>query len=82
MRGQIALVREQGQDFAILAVKPNVIHDPQARNDLLQFCISQFGVRGALLAEDGRTWGPPDIINWLRNVPAGALPWRDFTIDN
>lgn len=82
MRGQVALVHEQGQDFAVLAVRRNVIQDPEARSDLLQFCVSQFGVRGALLAEDGRTWGPPDIINWLKNVPVAALPWRDLTVEN
>jgi hypothetical protein len=82
MRGQVALVHEQGQDFAILLVKPSALRDPAARDDLLRFCASEFGVRGALLADDGATWGPPDIVNWLRGVPAEALPWRDFWMEN
>lgn len=39
-----------------------------------------FGVRTALLAEDGRTWGDRDIVNWLRNIHTAQLPWRAFTI--
>lgn len=80
MRGQVALVQQQGQKFAVLAVKPSAIGDPQARDSLLRLCHTQFGVRSALLAEDGRTWGPPDIVRWLSRVPAAALPWREFWI--
>jgi hypothetical protein len=81
MRGQVALVREQGQSFAVLAVKPGALCDPEVRDSLLRLCQTQFGVRAALLAEDGRTWGPSDIVRWLSGVPAAALPWREFWIN-
>lgn len=80
MTGEVALVREQGQTFAVLAVKPHVVQSPSERESLLAAGLEWFGVRTALLSEDGRTWGPPDIVNWLRGVHPGQLPWRKFNI--
>ncbi len=80
MNGEVALVKEQGQTFAVLAVKPHAVRDPGQRETLLRAGLQWFGVRTALLAEDGRTWGPPDIVNWLRNVHPGQLPWRNFSV--
>jgi hypothetical protein len=80
MTGQVALIREQGQDFAVLAVKPHVIANSQQRQEALTLAARTFGVRTALLGEDGRTWGPTDIVRWLSNIDIGRLPWRGFTI--
>jgi hypothetical protein len=80
MTGEVALVREQGQTFAVLAVKPHVVQSPSERDSMLRAGLEWFGMRTALLAEDGRTWGPPDIVNWLRGVHPGQLPWRKFDI--
>ena len=80
MTGEVALVREQGHTFAVLAVKPYVVQSPSERESLLAAGIEWFGVRTALLSEDGRTWGPPDIVNWLRGVHPGQLPWRKCNI--
>jgi hypothetical protein len=79
MQGEVALVKEQGQDFAILAVKNNVISDPGLRQEMLAFGERQFGVRTALLAENGQSWGPRDIVNWLQGVFVEQLPWRKFS---
>ena len=78
MDGQVALVREQRQDFAVLLVKNHVITDPQLREDAQRFGEQQFGIRTALLAENGHIWGPRDIISWLRSVAPWQLPWRQF----
>jgi hypothetical protein len=80
MQGEVALVREQGQDFAVLAVKPYVIQNPSEREALTAAGQQWFGVRTALLAEDGQTWGPKDIVRWLQNVHVSQLPWRSFTV--
>jgi hypothetical protein len=80
MRGEVALVNEQGQDFAILAVKNNVVSNPQLRQEMTAFGEQEFGVRTALLAENGQTWGPRDIVNWLQGVLVEQLPWREFSI--
>jgi hypothetical protein len=82
MKGRVAIVREQGQDFAVLSVKASAIRDPAAREDLLRFCTAEFGVRSALLGDDGRTWGPTDIVNWLSGVAVQRLPWREFWTAN
>jgi hypothetical protein len=81
MQGEVALIHEQGQDFAILAVKNNVISSPSLRQEMTAFGEQHFGVRTALLAEDGRSWGPRDIVNWLEGVFTEQLPWRRFSID-
>ena len=80
MTGEVALVHEQGQDFAILVVKNSVISSPQRRQELSDFGLNEFGVRTALLAEDGRTWGDQDIVNWLEGVLIEQLPWREFSL--
>jgi hypothetical protein len=80
MNGEVAVIAEQGQTFAVLAVKPHAVQDPNEREALLRAGVQWFGVRTALLAEDGRTWGPPDIVNWLRGVHPGQLPWRRFSV--
>jgi hypothetical protein len=80
MTGEVALVREQGQTFAVLAVKPHAVQSPTERDNLLEAGRGWFGVRTALLAENGRTWGPPDIVRWLQNIHPSQLPWRQFTV--
>jgi hypothetical protein len=80
MTGEVALVHEQGQDFAILAVKNTVITNPTRREEMVAWAQQEFGVRAALLAENGKTWGPRDIVNWLQGVLVEQLPWRSFTI--
>ena len=80
MTGEVALIREQGQTFAVLVVKPHVVQSPTERETMLAAARESFGVRTALLAEDGRTWGPNDIVRWLRNVHVSQLPWRQFSV--
>jgi hypothetical protein len=80
MTGEVALIREQGQTFAVLAVKPHVVQNPPEREALVAEASGWFGVRTALLAEDGRTWGPNDIVRWLQNIHVSQLPWRKFSV--
>jgi hypothetical protein len=80
LTGEVAVVRDQGQTFAVLAVKPHVVQSPTEREAMLGAARGWFGVRTALLAEDGRTWGPNDIVRGLRNIHPGQLPWRKFTV--
>ena len=80
MQGEVAVIREQGQTFAVLAVKPHVVQSPSEREAMVTAARGWFGVRTALLAEDGRTWGPNDIVRWLQGIHPGQLPWRKFSI--
>lgn len=82
LKGSVALVREQGQNFAILMVKDSVITDPSMREDMLAFGEQEFGVRTALMGErQHRTYGPDDIVRWLSSVYVEQLPWRDYSIN-
>lgn len=81
MTGKVALIREQGQDFAVVLVKDHVINSPQEREDVMAFGYREFAVRTALIGERGQTWGPRDIVNWLGGVAPEQLPWRDFSIN-
>lgn len=81
MKGEVALVHEQGQDFAILAVKTSVLASRARCEEMVAFSEREFGVRTALLAEDGRTWGPTDIVRWLEGVFLEQLPWREFSVN-
>jgi hypothetical protein len=80
MTGEVAVVREQGQTFAVLAVKPHVVQSQTEREAMVSAARGWFGVRTVLLAEDGRLWGPDDIVRWLRNIHPSRLPWRKFTV--
>jgi hypothetical protein len=79
MQGEVALIHEQGQDFAILVVKSQAISSPSTRQELVEFGEQEFGVRTALVSEDGQTWGPQDIVDWLESVSVEQLPWRKFS---
>jgi hypothetical protein len=58
-----------------------VITNPQERQEMTEFGRREFGVRTALLSEDGRTWGDADIVDWLGSVFLEQLPWREFSIN-
>ena len=83
MKGMVALINEQGQDFAVLAVQDRVIQDPTLREEMMEFGWQEWGVRTALVGERNyRTWGPDDIVRWLEGVTLDQLPWREFWFNN
>jgi hypothetical protein len=80
MQGEVAIVGEGGQDFAVLAVKSHVLQSVAAREQMLAAGQRWFGIRTALLAEDSHTCGPDDLVRWLARVSPAQLPWRQFTV--
>lgn len=82
MRIEAAVTKQGAAEFVVLAVKPWALRDPRQRDELLELGEQVFGRRTALLAEDGRTWGPPDIVRWLQDVAPEQLPWREYTVGN
>lgn len=85
MKFQGALVKEQGVTFGIVIVKPYVLHDESAANDMRQFGTRAFGpVPVILMAQN--TQGIPtysgrrDIVNFLSKVPLQAIPWREYSL--
>jgi hypothetical protein len=81
MRGTVALIRQQGHDFAVVAVKDSVFQSPTQREETLRAAQDEFGARTAILGErQYQTYGPDDIVRWLNGVSVEQLPWREFTL--
>jgi hypothetical protein len=85
MQVQGALIRQQGQTFAIVIVKPHVIEGHSEASDAIRAMSPVFGVPLILMAQDGRGrptyYGRPDIVRFLASVPLRAIPWREYTIN-
>ena len=86
MRFQGAVVREQGQTFAIVIVQRHVVDDrSEAANAIASFSPVFPGLPVVLMAQDssGRPtyYGRQDISRFLANVPLRAIPWQDYTLN-
>jgi hypothetical protein len=85
MRFQGAVIREQGQTFAVVVVKQHVISSPsEAASAIGSFGTAFPGMPVVLMAQDGRGvptyYGRPDISRFLASVPLRAIPWREYTL--
>lgn len=85
MKGLVALVRQQGVDFAVVNVKHSAINGPKSHKDELVGVFSrEFGVPAVLMGQDSRGrmtfYGRPDLSRWLANniVTPEQLPWREY----
>jgi len=77
---QVALVKEQGVNFAVVLVNDSVIGSPSQRDDLVQWWSRELGVPAVLLGERRfRSFGRSDIVRFLRNIHPARLPWRRMT---
>jgi hypothetical protein len=82
-----ALVREQGQTFGIVVVKPSV---GAGGNHALSQAQASFanvfggGVPVVLMWQDARGlpsyWGRKDIVNFLAKLDPSRIPWRKYTL--
>lgn len=78
---QIALVREQGINFAVASVQDHVINSPSQANQLINSLSLRLGQPVVLLgARQHRTYGRADIVRFLRNVHPSRLPWKMLNI--
>lgn len=77
MKGQVALVREQGVDFAVVVVKGHVLDSPSQRNDTVAAFSVEFGVPAVLMAQDHqgtpKYYGRPDLVQFL-----ATSSWSSF----
>jgi len=85
MRVQGAVVREQGQTFAVVTVRPSVLSsNAQANQAILSFRSVFPGISVVLMAQDSRGrptyFGRSDIARFLSRIPMSAIPWRQYTI--
>jgi hypothetical protein len=86
MRFQGALIKEQGVTFAVVIVKPHVVQSShQASEAISAFSPAFGGVPVVLMAQDGRGtptyYGRRDLSRFLANVPVGAIPWREYSLN-
>jgi hypothetical protein len=80
-----ALIKEQGQTFAIVVVKSHILNSTQSANDARVSFASVFpGVPIILMAQNGKgrpTYqGKSDIVKFLANTPMNAIPWKEYTV--
>ncbi len=78
---QVALVREQGVEFAVVCVRDSVIDFPGERDELIRWWSLQLMRPVALIgAQRHRTYGRRDIVDFLSNVHPSRLPWRQMNV--
>lgn len=80
-----ALIKEQGVTFAIVVVKPQVLHSPDKENIRRQFASCFQFVPTILMAQDARgipTYdGRKDIVRFLVNINPARIPWKKYTVN-
>lgn len=78
---QIALVREQGINFAVASVKDYVIQNRSEADGLIAALSLRLGQPVVLLgAQRHRLYGRQDVVRFLSNVHPSQLPWRRIDI--
>lgn len=85
MRVQGAIIREQGQTFAVVVVKPHTLRNKGKANNVIRSYTPVFGVPVVLMAQDPRGrptfYGRQDIARFLSRVSLSAIPWREYIIN-
>jgi len=85
MRVQGAVLREQGQTFAVVIVKPHVVQNSGMASDAIRSFSPSFGVPVVLMAQNPRGvptyYGRKDIAQFMSSIPLNAIPWREYTIN-
>ena len=85
MRIQGAVIREQGQTFAVVVVKQHVVQNSSEAADAIRSFTPVFRVPVILMAQNNRGratyYGRPDIAKFMASVPLQAIAWREYTIN-
>jgi hypothetical protein len=83
MRAEVALIKEQGVNFAVIAVAA-AANTPATREETLEEASGWFpGIPVVIMSVSGhrpRYFGRRDLVRFLANVPVEALPWRKVNI--
>lgn len=77
----VALIREQGVEFAVVCVEDRVLSNPSERESAVVAWQSELGRPVTLMgAHRHETFGRSDIVRFLQNVNPSRLPWRRYTV--
>ena len=87
MKIQGAILREQGQTFAIVLVKRHLLDSSHEANDTIRAFTPYFPGRPIVLAgQDPRGsftyFGRRDISAFLASISSARIPWKEFTFSN
>lgn len=78
-----AIIKEQGQTFAIVIVKPQVLNSTERDVTAQQFSIYFPGMPIILMAQNSRGiptyYGRKDIVAFLSNLHISQIPWKRYT---
>lgn len=81
-----AVIKEQGQTFAVVVVKRHVTdnrHEAAQASQSFRRCFP--GMPIVLMSQDSRGrptyFGRRDIANFLARVPMNAIPWKRYSFN-
>lgn len=81
-----AVIKEQGQTFAVVVVKRHITdnrHEAAKASQSFSRCFP--GMPIVLMSQDSRGtptyFGRRDIANFLARVPMNAIPWKRYTFN-
>ena len=78
---RVALVKEQGVEFAVVCVRDGVVDTPGERDDLIRWWTVHLGRPVVLIgAQRHRTYGRQDLVAFLSKVHPSRLPWRQMKV--
>jgi hypothetical protein len=78
----IALVREQGIEFGVVAVQDYVISNHAEREKLIRAWSVELSRPVVLMGgQRHQTYGRRDIVDWLSGINPSRLPWRKMTFN-
>jgi hypothetical protein len=78
---QVALVREQGVEFAVVCVRDGVVDAPGERDKIAGWWTMHLARPVVLMgAQRHRTYGRRDIVAFLSRVLPSRLPWRHMNV--
>lgn len=85
MRFQGAVIKEQGVTFAVVIVKPHIVHNSTEAATTMQAFRPYFGaIPIVLMAQDHRgvpTYrGRRDLVDFMAHVPLAAVPWKEYAV--
>lgn len=86
MRIQGAVIKEQGQTFAVVIVKKHVVDSScESERAINSFRHAFPGMPLTLMGQDssGRATyrGRNDIVQFLASIHVSRIPWREYTIN-
>lgn len=81
-----AVIKEQGQTFGIVIVKPITLQDNNKKSEMQNFGVRAFGRMPIILASQNSKglftyYGRTDIVKFLASIDARRIPWKRYTVD-